>query len=73
MPTFMRLNEGWNAEPNAPGLRLERAGKTLLAHMAPNALLYPAFAEVSEINLRFAGCARYRVTSVNDETWHRGG
>ena len=73
MPVFTRLNEGWNAEPNAPGLRLKRVEETLLAHMAPNAFLYPAFAGVREITLRFAGCARYRITPVNDETWHRGG
>ena len=73
MPTFMRLNEGWNAEPNAPDLRPERAGETLMAHMALNAILYPAFAEGREITLRFAGCARYRVTPVNDEAWRRGG
>ncbi|QUS56855.1 hypothetical protein [Pseudovibrio brasiliensis] len=72
LPTFSRLNEGWNADPNDAGLRLEQIGSTLLASMRPNFFMHSQYKEVSEIIVSFADCSMYRVTGVNDEGWYKG-
>lgn len=72
LPTFTRLNEGWNAEPNAPSLRLEHSGTTLFASMRPNPWVYPQYERVAKITVGFENCSKYRVTPINDEGWYRG-
>jgi len=44
----------------------------LTARLKPNAFVYPDLKDVQTIELRFTNCSRYRVTSVNDESWYRG-
>jgi len=72
VPTFKRLNEGWNAHPNDVGLNLRQKGQTLLAHMKPNPYVYRKYKKIPEITVSFESCAMYRVTPVNDEGWYRG-
>jgi len=71
-PRFIRLNDDWNADPNDPDLRVDARGDVLAARIKPNAFVYPALQDVRAIELRFANCSRYRVTSINDEGWYRG-
>lgn len=72
MPTFKRLNENWNANPNAPDLCVEQDGETLLATMKPNPYLYHQYEGVTKIILKFYDCAMYRVTPANDHGWYAG-
>lgn len=72
LPRFIRLNDDWNAEPNAPNLRLEHRGQDLLARVKPNPYLRRKSKNASGITLTFVNCAKYRVTPVNDEGWYRG-
>lgn len=71
-PKFIRLNEGWNADPNDPNLRLVQDGSMLTAQIRPNVFVYPSLQNVKTIELCFSNCSRYRVTPINDEGWHRG-
>jgi len=72
LPTFDHLNETWNAHPNDVGLKIERNGRTLLAHMRPNPYAYREYENISSITVCFAGCYRYRVTPINDHDWYGG-
>jgi hypothetical protein len=72
LPTFKRLNEDWNAHPNDVDLKIEQDGQVLLAHMRPNPYVYREYEHVPKITVRFDGCARYRVTPVNDHGWYGG-
>ena len=70
--TFVRLNEGWNADPVAPELRIERGGEDLLLSFAVNAFQFPRFAEGDRAAIRFRRCWRHRVGPTNDEGWYLG-
>ncbi|MCA8916622.1 MAG: hypothetical protein KDB90_14545 [Planctomycetes bacterium] len=72
MTTFRQLNQGWNAEPNAPEPRLSVLNADLLLSFLMNPYLYPEFDEEDIGTLRFYGCSRYRLGSTNDEGWYRG-
>ncbi len=72
LPAFIHLNETWNAHPNDVGLKIEQDGQTLLAHMRPNPYAYREYENIPSITVRFSGCERYRVTSVNDHGWYAG-
>jgi hypothetical protein len=72
LPTFTRLNEGWNAHPNLAGLSLEQTGNTLVARIKPNPYQYHQYEIVPEISVSFVVCTKYRVTPVNDEGWYMG-
>lgn len=72
-PVFTRLSTDWSADPNAPELGIETSGAQLLASMDPNRVQYPRYAEIARICLRFAECAAYRVTPINDHAWSGGG
>ena len=71
-PKFVRLNEGWNADPNDPGLQVSVDSDVLTAQIRPNVFVYPSFQSIETIEIRFAGCSRYRVTPIDDEGWYRG-
>jgi hypothetical protein len=70
--TFIRLNDGWNAEPNAPEPRVTVDGSDVLLRFLLNPFLYKSFEEGDEAVLRFVGAERYRLGSTNDEGWYRG-
>lgn len=75
MPTrlsFRKLNEGWNAEPNAPNPRVAISGRDLLLRFLLNPYRFKSFAEDDEGVLRFENCVRYRLGATNDEGWYRG-
>jgi len=59
--TFYQLNEGWNAEPNAPNPSIQVEGEDLVLTFRVNPFQFPEF-EKGEVGiLRFKRCERYRV------------
>lgn len=70
--SFIQINEGWNAEPNAPDPVIELMGTDLLLSFFVNPFRYPEFQEEEIGVLRFVQCERYRLGSTNDEGWYRG-
>ena len=70
--TFVQLNHGWNAEPNAPGEHVARRGPDLVLSFEINAFLYPQFEEGSRCSITFTNCWRHRLGSTNDEGWFAG-
>lgn len=71
-PTFTKLNEGWNAEPNAPYLTLNEKDGVLIATVVPNAFQFSVGSTLKRWVLRFSGCAAYRETIINDHGWYLG-
>lgn len=70
--TFSRLNDGWNAEPNAPNPQVSIVDDELVVTFSPNPFQYEGFSEDQRVRLIFTGAWRYRMGTVNDEGWYRG-
>lgn len=70
--TFRRLNDNWNAEPNAPQPAVRAEGRDLVLTFRVNSFQFPAFGPDDIGVLRFPGCRRYRLGPTNDEGWYRG-
>ena len=69
---FIQLNQGWNAEPNAPLPAAEADGDDLVLAFKLNGFAFERFAPGEMGFLRFHRCSRFRIGSVNDEGWYRG-
>jgi hypothetical protein len=68
---FKRLNDGWNAEPNAPTPKVEVNGSQVRLEFFLNPFAYQA--EEEEIGcVRFSECSMWRLGPTNDEGWHAG-
>ena len=68
---FKRLNNGWNAEPNAPAPKVEVNGSQVRLKFFLNPFAYPA--EEGEMGcLAFSECSMWRLGSTNDEGWYAG-
>lgn len=73
MPTdFIKLNERWNAEPNAPCESIEIKKGILELSFLVNPWSYEGFQEGERMALQFSGCSQYRLGSTNDEGWFAG-
>ncbi|MCX6928124.1 MAG: hypothetical protein NT154_33675 [Verrucomicrobia bacterium] len=72
MTTFRKLNEEWNAEPNAPEPRVQVAGGDVVVMFLMNPFRFPQFSPEDVGRLRFLSCQRYRLGPANDEGWYRG-
>jgi hypothetical protein len=70
--TFVQLNDGWNADPNAPEPTVRVIGSDLVLSFFVNAFQFPEFNEGEQGCLRFINCERYRLGLTNDEGWYRG-
>jgi hypothetical protein len=70
--TFVKLNEGWNAEPNAPDARVTVEDHDVLLDFRLNPWQFPRFHEEQRGRIRFTNAWRYRLGSTNDEGWYRG-
>lgn len=70
--SFVHLNHGWNAEPNAPEPRTEQRGSDVLLYFLLNAFVFKQFDVEDRGIIRFVRCARYRLGGTNDEGWYRG-
>ncbi len=72
MTSFTRLNDGWNAEPNAPDPKVRVEGTDLVLSFRMNHRQYPEYGEGNVGELRFTRCSRYRLGATNDQGWHMG-
>jgi hypothetical protein len=72
MTAFSKLNDGWNAEPNAPHPQVWVDGVDLVLSFEMNPWQFPEYNEGDTGALRFRRCSRYRLGSTNDEGWYRG-
>jgi hypothetical protein len=68
---FVQLNNGWNAEPNAPYPRITVNGSQVTVEFLLNPFLYEAEEDERGL-LAFSGCSKWRLGSTNDEGWYRG-
>jgi hypothetical protein len=69
---FLKLNLGWNAEPNAPAPVVSVDGNDVILGFYMNAFRHSEFSEEDLGFLRFMDSERYRLGSTNDEGWYRG-
>jgi hypothetical protein len=69
---FTKLNVDWNAEPNAPALRVTLSENAVILQFFLYLYLFPQFNEEDIGTLRFANCWRHRLGPTNDEGWYRG-
>ncbi|MEO0378916.1 MAG: hypothetical protein AAF252_01520 [Pseudomonadota bacterium] len=65
--TFLKLNNGWDAEPNAPYPRVAQDGSTLYLRFWND-----NFVEPKRVVISFEEVSCFRFTGVNDEGWNRG-
>jgi hypothetical protein len=72
MTAFRQLNEGWNAEPNAPSPQVRVEGGDVIVTFLLNPFQFPQFGVEDMGVLRFLSCQRYRLGFTNDEGWYRG-
>lgn len=70
-PTFMRLNETWNAEPNAPHEVVAVSGTTVRLEFFLNPWIYEANEGERRV-LTFEECSMWRLGATNDEGWYAG-
>src|SRR6266480_976121 len=70
--TFTKLNDAWNAEPNAPNPAIVIEGSDLVLEFLLNDLMFPKYKTAEKGVLRFTDCWRYRLGQTNDEGWYRG-
>lgn len=70
--TFVQLNEGWNADPNAPEPSVIVAGPHASLTFYLNAFQFSDFSEGARATLRFKNVQRYRIGPTNDEGWYMG-
>lgn len=64
---FIKLNDGWNAAPNAPEPIVKAIGTNLLLSFYLNHFLYEGFQNDDIGILTFHNCVQYRLGSPNDE------
>ena len=72
MTDYTRLNEGWNAEPNAPDVRITCEGDALRVSFILNSFVFPGYEHGQRATLTFPQCTRYRFGPPNDEGWYAG-
>jgi hypothetical protein len=69
---FTKLNDGWNAEPNAPDPAVVVEDADVLLYFDLNPFQFPQFEDGQRAHLRFVGAWRCRLGATNDEGWYRG-
>ncbi len=69
---FTKLNEDWNAEPNAPEPKVTVNGDDVIVEFYLNAFQYKQFEEEDKGIIKFKNSRRYRLGKVNDEGWYLG-
>ena len=69
---FIKLNENWNAEPNAPDEHITVVGNDVILEFTVNSQAYSHFAEDERLQLIFQSCSKFRLGTTNDEGWHMG-
>ena len=69
---FRQLNDGWNAEPNAPKPEVQVHDDDVVLTFLANPYQFPRFAEAQRLCLRFKNARRYRLGATNDQGWYMG-
>jgi hypothetical protein len=69
---FVKLNDDWNAEPNAPAPVVARSGNDVVLEFRLNPFQFKKFSEGDRGRLVFRNCWRYRLGATNDEGWYLG-
>jgi hypothetical protein len=69
---FTKLNNGWNAEPNAPHMEVGVNVKTVTLSFLANSYQFADFVDGQIIRLQFNDVWRYAIGDVNDEGWYLG-
>jgi hypothetical protein len=69
---FRQLNDGWNAEPNAPDPMVQADGDEVVLAVLANPYQFPRFADHQRLRLRFKNARKYRLGPTNGEGWYRG-
>ena len=64
---FQKLNQDWNAEPNAPEESITVVGCDLVLEFNVNPWAYSGFDEGERAELVFMSCSKYRNGATNDE------
>ena len=72
VPVFRKLNEEWNAEPNAPFPSVEIVGNNIVVRFLLNPYKFKQFKNNDRGALQFIDCSRYRLGATNDEGWYMG-
>jgi hypothetical protein len=69
---FKQLNDGWNAEPNAPEPRIWVHDNDVLLGFGLNFQQFAEFQEEEKGFLEFKHVSKYRLGRPNDEGWYLG-
>jgi hypothetical protein len=69
---YSRLNTDWNAEPNAPQVKISIDGTTITLEFFLNYFMYEKFKEGDKCMLKFKNCHKYSSNGMNDEGYYRG-
>ncbi len=70
-PTFLHLNENWNADPNAPNQKVTISGSTVRLTFFLNSWAYEA-EEGEKGCITLERCSLWRLGMTNDEGWYAG-
>ncbi|WP_082520634.1 hypothetical protein [Rhizobium sp. Root482] len=70
-PTFVKLNTGWNAEPNAPFPEVIIDSGSIQLRFYLNPWIHVA-RPGQKGTITFVNCSRWRLGLTNDEGWYRG-
>lgn len=65
--TFEQLNTGWNAEPNAPELKIRIENTDVVIEFYLNPFFYQEFSEEEKARITFHNCVQYRNGTPNDD------
>lgn len=68
---FIKLNDGWNADPNVPDERLDLHVYELVLSFRLNRFQFAA-AEGERAAIRFSDVSHYRLGEENDHAWYEG-
>ena len=69
---YKKLNDNWNAEPNAPEVFATIKNDKLVIEFGLNYFLYDQFREGDKGRLTFIDCSRYHLGITNDEGYYLG-
>ena len=64
-PSFQKLNDDWNADPNGPDPIADASGPDLLLRFLLNSFVFEQFSFGDKGVLRFVNCSRYRLGRTN--------
>jgi len=69
---FVKLNDGWNAEPNPPAPVVARLGNDVVLEFRLNPFQFKKFSKGDRARLICRNSWRYRLGGTNDQGWYLG-